>query len=832
MNWRTTAAVVLMSGAMAWSAGGVDKPGAAGVELVKEGKTAAKVYVAKPTPEKVPTPGRGEKLDQELEARVLAVQELNYHLQKMTGATLAVVEVDLGAGDGAAALTAIRGPGIVLGPLAVRLGAKPAKQGISQEGIRLLTKGDLVLVGAESDRAALLGVYALLGKLGCDWVMPGELGEIIPTTPTLTVPPLDESQAPAFAVRRLWYRGYNQPRLPEESTRFYTWLRRQQGGNWTTPLSGAGGHVWDRFIASHKADFDQDPTMLALRRAPDGTLKRMGPQLEATHPRVIELFVADIKAAYADHIAKGEWTKDTVAAFGIGPADGLGYSLSAEAMLAGAGRVDPIVGEMDRTDELVLFGNRILAEVHKEYPNAHVGFYSYSTHADFPQRYKPNPMLVIIFAPINFSRLHGMFDANSKTQAYYRSVVEAWGDLHRAQGNPLFFRGYTWNLADNMLPYSKVRIWGEELPFYQQQGILGLNVEGTKMWSILAPSDYVFMKLAWDTTRDWQALLGEFCRKAFGAGAPAMERYYRRLIATQHGAGMEAGSYHAMPLIYDAAWVAAGEKDVAEARSAAQAPADQKRVTWLGQYQLDALRLYLQYLAAANACDFPATKTAYDAMHAQWKKVYDENTDLVANEAPGYLKRFIESYVTLGLKYTSEPYKLVWRVPDELPTMLDPNMVGDRMNYHRPELNDRGFVRTRTYGSTWDAQGLTGLRTGAVWYRVHFAVPAAAAGQPLGLFVGAVEDEARVWINGALVGTSGRGFSKPSVFDLTDGVKADGDNVLAIQVVRNSAANEIGLGGIIRPCFLFSGPRLETKAPKPLELRRVLPGGEEGAVEK
>jgi hypothetical protein len=50
-------------------------------------------------------------------------------------------------------------------------------------------------------------------------------------------------------------------------------------------------------------------------------------------------------------------------------------------------------------------------------------------------------------------------------------------------------------------------------------------------------------------------------------------------------------------------------------------------------------------------------------------------------------------------------------------------------------------------------------------------------------------------------------------------------------VVRNSKANEIGLGGILRPSFLFTGPRLENKAPQPVELRRVLPGGELGEIE-
>ena len=124
-----------------------------------------------------------------------------------------------------------------------------------------------------------------------------------------------------------------------------------------------------------------------------------------------------------------------------------------------------------------------------------------------------------------------------------------------------------------------------------------------------------------------------------------------------------------------------------------------------------------------------------------------------------------------------------------------------------------------------------GLRDGAVWYRTRFTLPNDAKGEPIGLFIGGVEDEARVWINGKLVGTSGRGFSVPFTFDLTDDVDYENENLLAIQVIRNSKANEIGIGGIIRPSFVFTGPRLERKAPKPLELRRVLPGGELGDPE-
>jgi hypothetical protein len=247
-------------------------------------------------------------------------------------------------------------------------------------------------------------------------------------------------------------------------------------------------------------------------------------------------------------------------------------------------------------------------------------------------------------------------------------------------------------------------------------------------------------------------------------------------------------------------------------------------------HNVEALGLYLAYHNATQRFDFKAAKAGFDAIMTHWQNGYDRNSDLVAGEVPQYLKRFIQKFVEGADKYSSEPYEMVYQIPDELPTMFDPNSVGHRMNYQSPEIVDDRFIKTKTISSTWDAQGLTGIRDGAVWYRVHFELPKQAKGKPVGLFVGGAEDEARVWINGKLIG-SGRGFSLPFLYDLTEGVNYDGENLLAIQVVRNSKANEIGVGGIIRPSFIFTGPQLESKAPKQVELRRVLPGGELGEIE-
>ena len=801
----------------------------ADVTLVRDGKPVGRIYFT-PAPAVAADPKvKGARHAQVADPIGEAVADLNYHFRKMSGGELEVVQTDQP--------DAVKGPAIVLGDLAVKLGAKPEKSSLSKEGFRIRVKGDLVLIGGESNDGVMFGVYELLERLGCAWVMPGEIGEIIPRQTTVVVPAMDESQAPDFVRRRFSYRGYRtaeHPAKPGEGERFALWMRRQKSGSYAHFAFDTAGHVWGSFVKRHQAEFDKDPTMLAMRKDKDGQLKRLGPQLETTHPRVIELFAQDIKAAYEKNIKDGAWTRETPAGFGIGPADGLGYSMSPESLAAGSGKLDPIVGELDRTDEMILQANRILEKVHPEYPNAYVGFYSYSTHAGYPYRYTPDPKVVQIFAPINFSRFHSLLDTNSPSQQHYRKVVEQWGALSRKQGNPLVYRGYSWNLAENLLPYTKVKIWGEELPFYKQQGILGLTVEGTKMWSVLAPSDYVFMKLAWNTQQDWRKLLHQFCVKAYGAGADAMEKYHLALIERQHGAGQEAGSYHAFPLMYDDAWVRDALGLIDQAAAAAKTEADRTRIGF-NRHSVETLQLYLAYYRATQEFDFPEVKRRFDALRAHWDQAYALNSDLVANEAPQYLQRFLAKFVAEGLQFSSAPYRIVARVPDELATRFDEKVIGhgDGYQYDQPGTDDAGWAKTRTYSSNWAAQGLSaGHRVGAVWYRWRFTLPADLKGQPVGLFAGGFEDEMRVWINGQLVGTSGRRFSNPAEFDLTDGLKPGAENVLALQVIRNSAANEIGLGGILRPCYLFTGPRLEQKAPGPqIDLRRVLPGGDLGAPE-
>jgi hypothetical protein len=109
---------------------------AAEVPLVRDGQPLARIYLAGPLPPPPPAPlppVKGKKqvkpkpvpVDPLAALRAEAIQELNDHLQRMSGATLEVVVT--------ADPKALQKPAIVLGELAQQLGAKPTKSTYTQE---------------------------------------------------------------------------------------------------------------------------------------------------------------------------------------------------------------------------------------------------------------------------------------------------------------------------------------------------------------------------------------------------------------------------------------------------------------------------------------------------------------------------------------------------------------------------------------------------------------------------------------------------------------------------------------------------------------------------
>jgi beta-galactosidase len=103
-----------------------------------------------------------------------------------------------------------------------------------------------------------------------------------------------------------------------------------------------------------------------------------------------------------------------------------------------------------------------------------------------------------------------------------------------------------------------------------------------------------------------------------------------------------------------------------------------------------------------------------------------------------------------------------------------------------------------------------GMYAGPAWYRKHFKVPAAFAGNKFIVEFERIRESATFYINGTSVGTFTDGVS-PVGIDITANVKADGstDNVLAVSVSNsgggenwNSNATNPDFGGLVGHVWL------------------------------
>ena len=685
-----------------------------------------------------------------------------------------------------------------------------------EQAFRLRIAGDEAWISGRTPEAVAYGVYELLERMGCDWVMPGEIGEVVPQSANPRPADCDVEEAPSFRVRCPWMPG-SRNKLVRERGEYDLWKTRKKlhvnryAGH---PLVMRGGHVWDVIVRRNKAEFDAHPEMYALVRRPDGSFERRGPQVETTHPRVVELFEKYIR----DEFRHNKWPKDKAVCLSVGPADGGGFSQSRETMAIASGRRIPVSGAVDGTDVLINLCNTLLRRMEGEFPNLHLGFYLYSWHAEFPVRYKPDPRVVIVIADISYSRLHSTLEP-VPTRRYYRGIMEKWAKTD----NVKFFRGYNWNLAENFLPYSKVKMWGDDLPLYHRMNVKGVYNESTLGWATLGPSNYVEAELLWNVDADPYAALAKFCRAAFGDGAPFLEKYYRDLTRRQSEAKVEAGSFHSFHLVYDQEFVRDGQALFGRAMEAAKRPEEKSRIAHM-RFPLDQLGEFLRLRELQFAFRFAEAEKLLGDILAARRAAFEEGGGWVAGGAVRMVKRFFEESIVESAKYSQSPYRIVAKLPDALATAFDPWNSGVEMGYHDPAINDSLWGTTRTFSIPWSSQGLSGGLSGSVWYRMRLS---GLGKDPVGLLVGGCDSLVRVYLNGGYVG-EGRGFAKPMAFDLTDFVKPGDENLLAIQVQRGGGG-DIGTGGLMYPSFVFSGPRLAERAPKIDDSIRLLPGG---AIEK
>ncbi len=363
--------------------------------------------------------------------------------------------------------------------------------------------GDLVLAGPKP-HSTEFAVYAFLeDQCGARWYLPGEIGEVIPARETLRFDALDDVQEPAFLMRK--FSGIHTANLRGVSGRPISveWENR----NRVRGRYQFHHNLWrllnpEVYGAEHP---DWFPMIDGVRRPPNRN-SSSGWQPCMTSEGGIAQIVANINAQFD---ANPELNSVSIA-----PNDGGGYCNCPDCLALS----ENVGGEGDEQENrsrlFWQFANRIANEVAKTHPDKIIGTLAYS--------YSKTPYEGLEIAPtiMPFYVTYPSVFRDEEATAERLSNVETWGRISRQMGV------YEWYFGSGYsIPVPAGEHLARGLRHAYDNGARAVYSEVYPNWGLDGWKVWVFSKLLWDPTRDWQALNDDFVTGFFAEAAGPMGEY-------------------------------------------------------------------------------------------------------------------------------------------------------------------------------------------------------------------------------------------------------------------------------------------------------------------
>ncbi len=697
----------------------------------------------------------------------LAADELVEHIEKITGVQLPVVSVDGAADD--------RTP--------IRLGAAADEalenmildKGDSYSSFALVADETGISIRGLNPEGTLFGAYELLEQLGVRWFMPLDVGTVVPENSTAALEYQQTVQVPSMDYRRFqWLRGGGEGAG--------TWQRRSRtgGSSRSTGRHGIPGGV------------------------PGGTEGRQYCLSGDYAPGGIDAVVNHIRENYEP---TGE--KFYV---GMGPNDGGGWCRCDGCRELDGDTWDPLRAEPAMTDRHVWFYNRVLGELEDDYPEMHIVWYVYGPTMWPPENFEPNPRIVHVFAPIDIDRTRGMDNPMSPDRHILRHALDGWAEF---DPNEMYYRGYYNNLACSQFPHSHIDRIQNEIPVLHEKGINVMRVEVIKQsWASSPLTPYLASKVWWDVDADVDGLLSDFYEKFFGPAREPMRSYFEDLEAAFRDTPYHTGSsYLYFPIFHQQRRdLLRGHLERAAEHADGEDSVYAERVRMISD-AFRRLELFLDLMEARNRHDFESS----DDILQEYIELTDEMIDKgwVINRGRGsggpYFARFFLPSLESGHRRTVEEGDLVKGLPDEWDFLIDPAEIGEIAGYYRAGELGGNWQPLKTSSLSWSDQGLHYYK-GKAWYRTQVTIPAEFEGREIYLWFGGVDNAAKVWVNGELLGTNREpkhglpgeaGVFRPFDFLATDAVRLGEENTVSVKVTNDRLA-ELGTGGIVGPVMFWS----------------------------
>lgn len=738
------------------------------------------------------------------EVEQVAAQELQYHLQEATGAQLPIVNegsAEAAALNGGYALGAVeKGKGLI-----DLTGMPPCAYKVRyQDGFLYIRGQDDQGEESVPNTAAgtLFGTTDYLMKsLGARWVLPGKDGEFIPRLTKVTVGSEQECDFKP-ALRYQGARTYHPLRSPGGKEKF-RWARRTlhyYTGGANKYAGSRSGHAFEKW---HETYAEKHPEWFSLIRGKRKTtpsynmcvsnsdfqdeVVRLWWEIQKENPgRKLLINVKENdnqnRCQCPECVA---WDGDDVR----GPTGR--YAISRN------------VGE-----RYAHFYRAVQEKAAKFDPEAMVGFYAYQTYFFAPRNITLNPGCYSDLVPdIPFPR-------TKEHTEWLRNEYQAWKATGASFGlRPNYFLG----------GYCMPEIWHDEYIdefkyLLSELNIQGLDVDGPSgMFGTQSLNLYAMARITVEPTLTAADIEREYL-EGFGAGAPWVKEYtdyyYRYMkenaerINTIYQTstkrrwyfhGFEYGDYAFK--IFPPESLEKGLEIIGRGLTALTNSADKSAVA-----KLDFLRLGLEHALLTVRCgevvmaaggEVSAKRQAIEQLQ-EYRKQLPVHLTRSANLERA--ERKWESMLTVEMQKPDKAREII-ALPEKWAMQLDPKDIGEKAGYMRPDFDATAWKPASTW-KTLEEQGHVDYIN--AWYRFSFKLGEGKKNFKVSLFLGAVDESCKIWVNGKLAGEliydavrDPRSWEKPFEIDITKFVDFKADNEVVVKL-----NNVSGAGGIWKPSFI------------------------------
>ena len=437
-------------------------------------------------------------------SQAYAAEELQRFTEEMTGVELPILADDQPLPAKAILLGVTRHTEAVLG-------SAPDLGKLGDDGFRLVTKPPHLLIIGSPVRGTLYGVYELLEKYGgCRWYAKHH--RFIPKRDSWTIPQVDETQTPAFAMREPFWWGMfdgdfaarckvngNRPALQEK-----------HGGK---IRFGAGLFVHTFYPLMPPSEFFAEHPEYYSERNGKRTTERA--QLCLTNPDVVRIVTERVLARIRqDPSAK---------LFSVSQNDWAGWCECEKCR-----EIDEREGSPSGT--MIHFVNQVAEAVEKEFPDVWIETLAYQYTRHPPKTLKPRhnvvPRLCTIECDFSVPLDNSTYAQNQK----FVEDIEGWSAIT----DKLYVWDYTTNFGHYLGPHPNFGCLQGNAQFFHDNHVVGLFEQGAYQAPHAEFAElraWILAKLLWDPDQDVAPLYEDFFQGYYGPAAKPIRQYFDELQA-------------------------------------------------------------------------------------------------------------------------------------------------------------------------------------------------------------------------------------------------------------------------------------------------------------